>query len=634
MIALSLALPGLFFFGRALALRLTRDRYTGNVLAPGLGLACFVLTTHVAAKLTQSYQWGLALTLFLLGGLGYAWACPVRGERAPLKLHKPPSRWMWAFALVTTALMTPIAVRWAFHDEISVLGHSATVAAMQNHYPPRNLSLPQYELNYHYGFEIVATALTALFRLSIAASLDATTLVLWFYSIVVFWSLGERVVGTGYGGVAAILTLLGAGSPYLCSESMAQSLPLAGHLLSHCRVGDMTLNPPMPSYFFQRPWSLGVPLAGVLLLIQADDNASSRVLRTALLALLSCALYLSQVVLFCTVVASILASEILDRRRIRLSARLVTTTVLALVAGAAPFALGGFFGKDPDGGGHSLLWHPGVSDTPWRSARWLVQNYGVLLLGLVGLVWLQKRRVLFGALAVGSLLVLNVFRYELSWDIAKFATTGTLALGVLTAALLRRLCVSSFALLRNVAPAAILLAAAAASIGFCLTLALELPGIPSMYTQVSVPMARDDRRAAAFLRTHMPRDAIMYRRRPEFRGYASHAGLPQVWIENVLPALKSVTERRTRLAMTWPSEAQPYLEQGVRYFVLDASDRRLREVTDAWQMSGLARERGHFGALRIVELLKAPEAAELRGYANARTSTRRQGSPAIRELEL
>lgn len=52
------------------------------------------------------------------------------------------------------------------------------------------------------------------------------------------------------------------------------------------------------------------------------------------------------------------------------------------------------------------------------------------LLGILGLARLPRERLLFGILACGSAIVLNLFKYTRTWDIVKFGNALALCLGV------------------------------------------------------------------------------------------------------------------------------------------------------------------------------------------------------------
>jgi hypothetical protein len=606
LVALIATLPGIVLFGWAVARRPFRERLPARIATVGIAFGAWVLATHVFGLVTRTLTGGLAISSVGLGSAGVVMAWRDRRRPPPPTGHT--RRDLVDLLMLSTALTVPIAMvawRWAFHDEIGLGGHQAMIAAIQNdHYPPRSLAFPQFELAYHYGFDLLCAMLTALFRVRVTTAIDLATTGLWFYTVLAVWMLGERLIDRRAGPLAALVVLFGGGMPFTCSDSMGQALAFSTHFLAFCEEGGVLLNPSLSSYFFQHPWTLGLPLALTILLVESEDDPQSRKLQLGALVGLLAALAITQVTAFLTLLGAVTASRLFVRDGRRLGFRIASAAVL-VGAGVADVAfLGGFFASKGSNA-QQLAFHLGVANTQSASLWWMLKSFGLLLLGFVGLFWLPKRRLLLATLALGGTLVVNTVRYRLSWDIVKFATVAGLALAFAWTALLRRLRTTPSRLVGTWLPSCLIGLTIFSGLAFTGTLALALPGIPWMYAAPQPEMNEDARRAANLLRHRMPADAVMYRRYEESISYASYSGLPQVWINPGLATDRAFEPGRSALAAALPDAPAPYLAERVRFFVLDAADTRLNVVADAWLARGQARLLARFGDLRVVELLTA-----------------------------
>src|SRR5262249_28264587 len=153
--------------------------------------------------------------------------------------------------------LAPTAIGWWFHDEIPSTGHLSMTSQIENGtYPPRHLTFPELELRYHYGFNLLAAAVASMLRLKVDNAIDVVTLLAWGYSWCLAWAIGEGLVGLGWGAATAAVVLFGGGMPVVSSAKT-----LAWRLTGFSAVGSDNLNAPIVSYFFQHPWTLGIPLA-------------------------------------------------------------------------------------------------------------------------------------------------------------------------------------------------------------------------------------------------------------------------------------------------------------------------------------------------------------------------------------
>jgi hypothetical protein len=197
--ALILAMPGVAAFGYAVARGWGSARKTAAVLAPALGLAPWIVGVHTVARRAGSLRAGLYPVTLGLAGAGLAWTfarvAARRGEAWP---H--PRTWPWPMllsALAVTLAVAPMAVGWAFHDEAILSGHLAiTEQLTRDIYPPRHLAFPQFELRYHYGFNVVAAAIVEATGLSVPSAIDAATLAAWAYGWCLLWLIGEHITGS------------------------------------------------------------------------------------------------------------------------------------------------------------------------------------------------------------------------------------------------------------------------------------------------------------------------------------------------------------------------------------------------------------------------------------------------------
>jgi hypothetical protein len=626
-VALLLAIPGVWLAGRSAAHRLLRDRATAALVGPALALALWLLTVHVIAYAARSFVPGLVAGTLAVGALGYvAYAAWRLGD--PLVVGPPPSRLPWVLGAIAMAVIAPMALLWSFHDEATLAGHMAIASEMQNGvYPPRYLTFPSFELRYHYGFDVVAAAVTALTRLRVDRAMDAVTLPCFAWTgalafrLCEVYTLPRRARATGVFGAA--LLLFGGGMPQVCALGSPPSVPI---LIGQCAIHGLAVNPPFVSYFFQHPWTVGVPLALAALLVASD--AARGWGRLAALGLLLLALSFTQIVLFFAVGGALLAAEAVPRASERTGLAgtlgLGATRVLSLataiaLAFAAARRLGGFFAPPPDGASYGLvaLAHTGVAGPLGDTVRWHLASFGLLLpLGLAGLFTRTRGRLVLAALVAGGLLVINVVRYGLSWDAVKFATVAAIALSLLAGAALAWLWYARPALPARALSVVLLLVALAPGLAHPVVFGLDLRGIPlGNFPKTAELLSPADEEAASWLRTRVAPSDVVYRSIPASYGYAPWAGLPEAWVEPQTRAFGFSPSRiAARLALLRQPPADPdrWLAQGVRWLVLDARDRRVGDIAAGWVTAGRARVALEIPAppplrkLWIVEIVTAP----------------------------
>jgi hypothetical protein len=608
--ALLLLLPLVACAGLDLARRASADRETRAVVAPAAGFAAWLLCVYAIARLSRSFLPGLVggTAACALLGVPHAWRL-LRGQQggALRGLARAPDL---LFAALATLAIYP-AVRCYFHDELLAGGHLSIAAQLENgHFPPRFVIFPQFELNYHYGFDVTAAALSAVLRLSPAGGVDAVTVLAWAYTALLGCHLGRRLCGARHGILAGVLVLAAGGIHLACPPPDA---PLGHHMIGYCQVDGLFVNPPLGSYFFQHPFAAGIPLFLAALALLADRESGALRGRYALFALLFAALSECQIVLFATGLASFVAAESVANRK--LDARRAAGALVA--AGAAlgvARALGGFFAPAPyRGGGATLLLHPGVTDSLIGTIEWHARSYGLLLpAGLAGLWLLRRERLFLGLVIAGCLLVPNVLRYAHTWDIVKFTTVGCLALAVTSAAAIQRLLADRA---RRPGPARLAIMALATALFVPLVAwsatfhaAAWLRTPDTSFDRAPAQLGAADLAVLARLRRAVPAGDAVYRSRHTSVTYAQITGLSVAWPDEVGGSGFSpqIVAARRRLLKNLPADADAWDRETVRWLVLDPADGVLREHADRWVAEGRAEIVMEEGDLRVVHLRPKP----------------------------
>lgn len=600
-IYLAVLAPGIWLFARRLLARASDDLWLSRVGALPVGAAAWLFACHLVGRATRSFHVAFVASTVLVGVGGYVWAF-VERKRPRETYRVAPSPWAWVTAVLAALAIAPAALDHDFFDETHVTGHLAVVAELQNGtYPPRSLTFPAFELRYHYGFDVVAALVSGLSRLPIDRSVDAVTIGSFFSSWLLFWIVGERLT-RGSGPFAASVGLLGGGFAQVCAEKFDKAHPLAVHLLEVCSESGQALNPHFTNYYFQHPFAAGTPIALAVFGIHLQRRGGPSVGRSAVLAFLLVALSLCQIVLFATVAGTLLVAECLEDGKPSLR-----RVVGALGAAAVPLAvaplLGGFFAAS-DGVGFGLEASHGIASGLRGSVLWVVRTFGLLLpLAAFGLVRTPSRWLFLG-LATGCLVVLNVVRYQYTWDIVKFAAVAQLALAFPAARALAALVARPRLRPLGWAAAGLVLLP---GLSFLFAFDARLSGVPAGYA-VRAPMLDGDH---LFMANHLRRRAfgedVVYVPSARMEAYASWAGIPQLWVDNAagFPFSRERIARRTRLGASLPVEPGPYLDEGVRYFVVDPADAKMTKITDDWTREGRAAVIATFGVVRLVELSRA-----------------------------
>jgi hypothetical protein len=593
-------LPLVWRAAYSLAVLATRDLRLARFLSPGVALAGWLLAIHVAALVAHSFGVGLFAGTLLLAAAGVAsWRVPLRGSDS--EPAERTSRWMWLGAILAAALVLAPEFWWTKHDECLLTGHLSIPAEIQNGiYPPRHITFPVHELRYHYGIDLAAAAVSSVLgRLDIPTTVHALACLLWGTTFCLAWLLGERVVGgRASGPVTAVCVLFAGGAPYFCRPTS----PAVDYLTSMCTAGGTWITPPLVSNFLQHPWSLGVPLFVMVLLLAARFAvAGTPPAGWVLLSLVVLVLSFSQVVLFLCVVPALVGAGALAPAQSRAGwlrrAALLLAWGVAMVLSAR--ALHGFFARVTEPSEGRLELHPFWLDaSPREWLAWHLQAFGALLpLGIAGFFVLRGQpRVLLAILAVGSLLVRDLFRYVPGWNIVKFSVVTQIVLALSAAA---ALC-WAFARPRLRILAAVGLVAST-FFGFVWALALTA-NRPQRGCVPEAPSAQDQA-AIDFLRGRVGAGEGVYRSEGA-DAYAMLGGLPQpTWdwgAERFGFGQRLFAERRRLLAH--PDDLDALRSQGFRWLVVGPRDGALRQAVQRWIDEDRAERVADFPPLVVVRL--------------------------------
>ena len=597
---LILAFPGIVLLGWSLSRTSIRDYMLACCITPAVAISLWVLTVHISGRLTGSFHSALWIGTVPLAVVGH-FVHSRKGREQKVEQHQLPTKWLWVGVIAAVAILSPIALGWAFHDEVLFTGHMSMSAAIQNGpYPPRSLSLPAYELRYHYAFPLLVATVTSIFRMPLTLGIDIITILAGGYFVMLLWLLGERLLGKGRGWLTALITFLGAGAPFVCSGNSDE---LVVSMLGYCAIQGVSMNPPLLSYAFQHPWSIGLPLTAAILLVTLDDGAPKR--RLALIGLLLVMLSFSQIALFAAMCASLVASESVSRGLdFRSGAAMLGVSAASLLAAAQ---LGGFFAEAPTGA-MSMSFTLGIVDGAIPNFAWNVATFGLLLpLGIIGIARAPELRVMLACLALGGVLTINTISYAHSWDIAKFAAVAALGLSVGASVAIRDFIYGQRQWMKRVIAWAALLGLVGGGISFASVFLFNMQGIPAeTFHKRPSRYTFDEAKAMSWLRTQAKPGEIVFRNSGNVMSFSQYAGLPQVWYDPMLEHFGGgpgdFTERRDMLVRTMPDDPEAFAREGVVWFVIDPNGSRVADVTDDWVSRGAASERTRFGSLRIIRL--------------------------------
>ena len=611
MIALLPCVVAIFWGARAAARRATLDPMLARLMVPAIAVAAWMLPVHVLGLVTHSFTYGLGRGTFVAGLAGAALVWSNRGRRFEATPPLPLS--LWIPAIGATLLLAPAALRWSFHDELWNAGHQAIAAQIQNGiYPPRHGVFPAYVLRYHYGFDLLVAMVGSLTRLSLERSVDAVTMAGWFYSACLTWSVGERLVATGRGWIVMFAVLF-AGPFAWFSTTLGEPVGLH-RWIGLVSVGSALLNPSIASYFFQHPWSIGIPLALATLCLGLDRRPGQMVWRAGLLFAVLLCLSICHVVMFAALLALFAVVQCGMNWR-QAPRRAAAQIVFALTTLAVASRLGGFFAAGPQIG-------TGIEFQPWSQTGhlgsnllWDLGSFGwTLPLGIVGIALLLRREAAWGVvlagLSAGGILIMNLVRYSYSWDIVKFGTAALLALAIASGVAIGRLWGASSRAGRRPLALMLLFFVASPGVGFLACFAASPPGFPRLFFRQPPPVGADHMQAIAWLRRHVHAGDLLYGPPELAPRYAQLGGLPQLDIDDATTNFgfpTQLVESRRQITSQVPANPGVYRSAGVRWIVAPEQNGFLPDtLLTEWRQRGWITPAQHFGAVTLYEIRASP----------------------------
>ncbi len=618
---LLLALPGIGFAAYALNQTVFPRGEQSLCTIPAIGLVLALLPTHLLGLASGSLAIGLAGAWSIIGAAGYAWIIGQwRGFRAALSAgHAGWARTLGIAALATTPIVLPTILA-NFNDEANYNGHFAIIAHLQNGtYPPRYLYEPSLPLRYHYAFDLAGAIVTGLLRLRLDHAIDLLTLALWPCMFLLLWRVGESVGGSRRAGLFAALTV--------CFSGGWPALALVYSPCGQCSVNHLRINPPFIDYFFQHPWSIGVPIFCLVLLQRAAlPRLSNRALGVAALVCSLSLLALAQAVLFVTTVVALGLTE--AWRLVRFRNREAVNVFLALGASLLIARLiGGFFvaGPFPPSGGildtGFYLADLSGPDAVLGQAQWDLVSFGALLvLGVLGLLRVRNDKAFLTMLATLGLIIVNSLHYKHTWDIVKFGTVSFIVLAIGAGVLLSDFVGRADTFFRRGSFVVLVIAVAGQGAPYPFTRLLanynpeeRVPFSMQMikpYFSSAYPVDRDNARAVSFLRAHMGPSEIAYRTEEKSEPYAIWAGLPtqtSVYSENGkeddaygLGEKKLAARRNLRtVSENWFDRLAA---ENISWVVTDSGDAAINSILECPEGQRRAVLLAHYGEVRVYHL--------------------------------
>jgi hypothetical protein len=614
---LLLALPGILFASCALNETVFPRENRPLCTIPAIGMVLALLPTHVLALALGSLSVGLTLAWSMVGVVGYAWiirhwprirfSVSIDGSDTARKLG------IGALSAIPIILPT---ILLNFHDEAYFTEHHAIIAHLQNGtYPPRYLYEPTLPLRYHYGFDLAAAIVTGLLRIRVDHAIDLLTLALWPCMFLLLWRVGEHFGGRRAGIFVVLVVCFAGGLPALVQ---------IGSACPRCSVSGLEFNPPFISYFFQHPWSIGVPIFCLVVLQRAAlPRIRSQPIGLGALVCSLSLLSLCQGVLFVTTVAALSLTEAWSFVWSRGRRHAVIVLLGVGISSICAKLIGGFFVTAPFPPAGGLLgtgFHVRDFSAPNAAlglVQWDFATFGALLvLGTVGLLCVKRDKLFLTILAVLTLVIVNSLRYEYTWDIVKFGTVSFIVLGIGSGVILSDLAARPGIWVRRTVCVFFVPVLLWQGVSYLLA---ELSAYdPETRPHFSIQMIRpyfssaypvnpDDGRAVSFLRTHIGPSEIVYRTAERSEPYAIWGGLPTQ--ASVSPADTgdndpfglgqqkfSARKDLANISDTWLDRLSA---EHVAWVVTDSDDVAINAVLDGPEAGGRAVLAAQYGNVRV-----------------------------------
>ena len=544
---------------------LTGMRLPSSAKLPGaiaMGFALWAAVVHWAALCCGSFYAGLAWGTLALTAAAAAVAWPQARNHGKFLIGKFPNinRRDMALCLLGVAAIAPGALFFDFHDKTySLYGHFYfTNNILNGAYPPRDPAFPEKGLAYHYGIDLVAALIAAVLRIDISSTFRLLVIVLWPCAILLGIALARACQLYKQARRAVFIMMFGGGLPWFATLGGAS---LTAILTGQFYSGNIAVNPPLVSYLFQHPWTLGLPLLllQMLILVRSErmwPRGPKAMLGGILLGWASA--FFNTTVAAVIVVAGV-ASLVSTLRRsvsppetsrtlnnLRPVLMMTAAYVIGVSAGIAGSGLlyRMLFTAPPSEGftfGGLILAPLGLSGTPRESLVWILTSGGLLLpLGLAGVRFLPRGRVVFAAALIFATAIPITFRFAYSWDIVKFLAAGM----VLAAFPFEAACTRFTRYMRgpvgSIGGKLLLVLGCVAGVCWCVGVAraafvgetfINKDSRRYLETAGWTELSPDDLSAISWLRARVRPCDLVYVPAPRFIGYGIYGGLPQFHID-------------------------------------------------------------------------------------------------------
>lgn len=613
LVGLLVTLPGLWWTARAFSFRVCSDYHAAQILTPGFTVILWLLAVHLAGLATHSFSNGLLIGTLIPAAYGYAYARRLMTTKT-VTTQIFPWQLIWVAGICTIVIL-PAVIFWDFHDRN---WHFAVTTQIVNDiYPPRDFTFANLQLSYHHGIDTLFAMVIALTRLRMDFTIDLVTVLTWWYTLVLFGLLSTRLFGERAGLLGILLGGFAGGFPWWL-ETTAYVEAMNAY-----KVGDQFLNPPFASYFFQYPWTLGTPLLLIILfLFEEFYQREQRRLEVIYAFMLSFAvLSFSNMTLFLTLSVSTLVSSVLaylqahstgkgNRLMLLLPIAIAATLIITpLFGGMLPF----LFHLGQGGGASIIFADQGIAGNCLTNLQWNLAGFGFLLpLGIVGLLLIKSSsRWLFAFMVVGSLFTVNLFKYERTWDIVKFATVAQIILAIASVGvlvwLLKRTRLS-FKFLAGLLGGVIIAAGLTFHLPFWLNDARGIWLEQALWRTPSV-LTPAEEQAISWVRHRISEGEIVICPMTLFFGCMSLGGFPFLYHPS-LPwtlgfPLEKIAQRQNLFSPNLlPVDVKPYLNEGVRWAILPAGAEPWETVVHTWVKEGSAKEVVTFEAVTVFQVGK------------------------------
>jgi hypothetical protein len=536
-----------------------------------------------------------------------------------------PSVSLLTVSLLGALFLVPAMIASDFHDKqvFRVTHFSIFNNILNGFYPPRDLVFPEHPLQYHYGVDMAAAVVAALFRARIDVAFDVVTFLGFGYSMAVFGGIGRAVLGKRAQVLTAVVCGFHGGFPWLYGNpnEVFESWIMG---LYHAVQGKW-LATPSTSTVFQMPFSLGYPLFAMALLVATEISSRRRNLYPAIvLALVLSAASFSNITVFLTVTGSLLIYFIflfLKAVVCRSPGGKVRNLIAPFggLAGALLVAclVSGFSDIVLKTGGEVIVRSPGgITGDLYNNLKWNWGSFGFLLVGAIfGLLFMPSLKVFLIVHVLGCLYIVNAYRYNYTWDMVKFGFVADVSLALLSAATIFKLWTGGF--FRKVVALMLALAIAAPALAFHVPYWRDPPPSEPIFQSVvkgvwqhvlGVMVNSPDIRVISWLRPRVGEQEIVLRRSPNAELYSFMGGLPVFQPDILTVNFNNSPERikRRKEMMSKPSEdMNEYEREGVRWAVVDtnpSSEDPLLPLVSKCAAQGRCREEVAIGSLVIFKV--------------------------------